>query len=454
MRDGGLSITGGGPVNRVLKRIVSASIEAVKPSTLFEQGAHLHGQKLDLFGKEINLSDHKEIKCVAVGKSAEAMAYEIERLFGNRISGVIATPIERHFNTKRFKFFRTGHPFPNETSIIAAKEIRTLVSSSNEDDILIFLVSGGGSAAAFLPVDGLSLGEVNQTLKLLFENGVSIDNINLFRRHISLLGGGKLAALAPEAQKISLIISDVVGDDLPSIASGPTVEDSTTPVDAYNFFERSGLLNKIPSSISTALTKLGKEFAPIHVKNNFVKIIASNLDALNAAEKAGVEGGFNTSVVTRFLDLDTKSAARLLVSIARSVELDGKQAPALILLGGETTVKIHGKGKGGRNQQLVLEALYVLGELATKGIPLNRSTVFSFGTDGKDGNSDAAGAYASLATLKSVRGGLSEWIRLGQEIKSYICNNDSNSFFREYGGLITTGPTDTNVMDIMGIIVE
>lgn len=248
-------------------------------------------------------------------------------------------------------------------------------------------------------------------------------------------------------KKISLVISDVVGDDLRDIASGPSVEDSTTPADAYNFLVENRLLDKVPSSISSTLMKLGKEFVRIHLRNNSAKIIASNLNSLNAAEKIGVEEGFHTFILTRFINLDTKSGARLLVSIARSIESDSKKTPALILLGGETIVKISGKGIGGRSQQLVLEILYELGELAAKGISLNRSTFFSFGTDGKDGNSDASGACVSLETLKRVQGGL-------QEIKSYICSNDSNSFFKRYGGLIATGPTDTNVMDIMGIIVE
>ena len=127
----------------------------------------------------------KKFKCVAIGKSAEAMAFEVEKLIGQRVSGVIATPIERHLDTKRFRFFKTGHPFPNEASVNAGKEVCSLVSSSSKDDILMFLVSGGGSAAAFLPVDGASLGDVNQTLNLLFENGFSIDKVNLVRRHIS-----------------------------------------------------------------------------------------------------------------------------------------------------------------------------------------------------------------------------------------------------------------------------
>jgi glycerate-2-kinase len=426
---------------------VENSIGAVKPSVLFEKGFHLCGDGLDAFGKEFDLSRCRKIKCVAIGKSAESMANEVERKLGGRVTGIIATPIQKHFDLKRFLFFKTGHPFPDKVSTDAAREIYSLVSSCGREDLLIFLISGGGSAAAFLPVNGVSLSEVNKTLKILLDSGVPIDKINLLRRHLSLLGGGKLAALSPESEKISLIISDVVGDDLPSIASGPTVEDLTTPSDAYHFLRESGLTNKVPKSIAKTLIELSRKVSKINLKRDFIRIIASNLDALNAAERAGVEEGYNTLVTTRFLDLNTESTADLLVSIARSIEFDGRQVPALMLLGGETTVKVTGTGKGGRNQQLVLETLRRLAELTAKGIFLGRTTFFSFGTDGKDGNSSSAGAYVSAEVLKNVKGGL-------EEIKLHISRNDSHSFFKKYGGLIMTGPTDTNVMDIMGIIVE
>jgi len=432
---------------RALERIVESSIGAVKPLALFEEGFHLNGNKLDAFGRQFDLSRFGKIKCVAIGKSAEAMAYEVGQKLGDRVAGIIATPIRKHFGVERFRFFKTGHPFPDKVSTHAGKEIHGLVLSSGKEDLLIFLISGGGSAAAFLPVDGVSLNEMNKTLKLLFDSGVSIDKINLVRRHLSILGGGKLAALSPDTEKISLIISDVVGDDLPSIASGLTAEDSTTPAEAYAFLRNRGLENKLPKSIARTLSRLDRTLPEVSLKKNFIKIIARNSDALNAAEKVGVEEGYNTLVLTRFLDMDTESTAKLLVSIARSVEYDGRQVPALILFGGETTVKVTGTGKGGRNQQLVLETLRNVAELQAKELFLNKTTFFSFGTDGKDGNTGSAGAHVSAIVLKNVKGGL-------EEIKRYLSRNDSHSFFKKYGGLITTGPTDTNVMDIMGIIVE
>jgi len=447
MKDSGISVTGNPPANGLLPKIVKDSIDSVKPSVLFEQGFHLCEDKLEAFGKEFDLSGRKKIKCVAIGKSAEAMAYEVEKRLGDRVVGIIATPIDRHLDERRFHFFKTGHPFPDDGSVKAAGEIQTFVSSSTGQDLLLFLISGGGSAASFLPVNGVTLSEVNETLRILFDNGIPIDKINLVRRHLSLLAGGKLAALSKEAEKISLIISDVVGNDTSNIASGPTVRDWSTPGDAYNFLDESGLINKIPSSVPQTFTKLNETFSRIILRDDFVKIIGSNNKAVKAAESTGIEKGFKTLILTRLVNLSTEVAAELLISVARSIEIEGMQIPLLILLAGETTVKVKGTGNGGRNQQLMLETLCKLAELAVQEVFLANTSFFSFGTDGKDGNSDAAGAFVSADILKNVRGGL-------QEIKEYISKNDSNSFFKKYGGLITTGPTDTNVMDIMGIIAE
>ena len=433
---------------RLLQRIVEHSINAVKPSTPFEHKFHLTADKLNAFGYSIDLGNYREVKCVAIGKSAEAMAFEVKKKLDGRVNGIIATPVERHFDIEDFKFFHTGHPFPNEESVKAGKAVRDFVAGSDEKDLLLFLISGGGSASIFLPPEGVSLDDIKQMTKALLDNGVSIWKINLIRRHLSVLGGGKLSALAPKQKKISLIISDVAGDDVVSIASGPTVRDNTTPNDAYRLLEESGLKDKVPKSILPFLEKAGKDFAIPRFENNVVRMIASNADALSAAEKIGIENGFNTLVLTRFFEMDAENAADFLVSIARSIELEGNPipAPALILLGGETTVRVKGNGKGGRNQHLVLTALRKLAALSRNNSVVTRTSVFSFGTDGKDGNSDDAGAFASFNTFEKVDGGL-------EEIERHISSNDSNTFFKKYGGLITTGPTGTNVMDILGIIV-
>ncbi len=432
---------------RLLRKIVDDSINAVKPSTLFDGGISVTDEAFVAFGRRFELDGNDRFRCIAIGKAAEAMAFEVERKLGEKVTGIVATPVGRHLSLNKFKFFKTGHPFPDVKSLDAAKEIISFVQTSGSRDFLIFLVSGGGSSSAFMPVAGLSLADIRETLKVLFDGGVPISKVNLLRRHLSALGGGKMAALAPESRKITLIISDVVGDDPSSIASGPTVEDFTSPQDSVEFLRENGLLDRIPARVCDALTELGNRFTKISLKNNSVELIADNAKALAAAEKAGIEAGYNTIVLTRFVEMTTKSVADLLVSIARSLVVGGKTTPTLVILGGETTLKMSGDGKGGRNQHLALQALGLLVELLADGCEIKNTTLFSYGTDGKDGNSDAAGAYVSLDTLKNI-------IPHSHEIEDHISRCDSNSFFEKHGGLITTGPTDTNVMDVMGIITD
>lgn len=439
---------GGASVERLLRRIVESSINAVKPSTIFEKAFTVAGGELDAFGTHVDLTKHANVRCVAAGKSAEAMAFEVRKKLGGRVSGVVATPVAKHIGVEGFEFYKTGHPLPDNASLAAGRAILDLVKGSGRNDLLLFLLSGGGSASMFVPIEGVTPGDANRLMKALFDNGVPIDKVNLVRRHMSMLGGGKLAGLAPKQEKISLIISDVVGDDLTSIASGPTVHDESSPAQAVRFLEEMGLIERIPQSIPAALMKLQVYRPREEIEYGTVKVAASNLDALVAAEKAGVENGLNTVVLTRFWESDAKEAARAMVSVGRSIELDGVPlaAPTLVLAGGETTVKVSGNGRGGRNQHMVLCALDELLRLQEKGTPLKRTTVFSFGTDGKDGNSDSAGAYTSLAAVHDVIGGVAG-------IEDYITRNDSNPFFEKYGGLITTGPTDTNVMDVFGVVV-
>lgn len=433
----------------LVRRIVESSIDAVRPSALFEKSFHLSARGIDAFGTVVDIPQRRGVKCISIGKSAEAMALEVRKKLGERVSGIVATPVERHLGIQGFDFYKTGHPFPDDESVRTGKAVRDLIAASGRNDLLLFLISGGGSASIFLPIEGVTLADANRLMKLLFDSGIPINKVNLVRRHLSMLAGGKLAAMAPKQEKLSLVISDVVGDDLHSIASGPTIVDDTSPADALKFLEGSGLFDRVPESVPSALMEQQVHRSISQGSGGIVKIIASNRDALEAAEKAGTESGFNTIILTRFWESDVEEAARFVAAVARSVELDGTPVsrPALILAGGETTVKLSGAGKGGRNQHMVLCALREMAKLMERGTRLNGTTVFSFGTDGRDGNSEAAGAFASVDTIADVPGGL-------RDIEDCIARNDSYTFFADHGGLITTGPTDTNVMDIFGAVIE
>lgn len=443
-----MKMKGGSSAEGIVRRIVESSITAVKPSTLFGQNFRLESEELYAFGIRADLRGDKRVKCVAIGKSAESMAFEARKRLGDRVHGIVATPVEKHLDLEGFEFFKTGHPFPDEESERAGNAVRNLVEGCAPNELLLFLISGGGSASVFVPVDGVTLPDAKRAMSVLFDNGIPIDRINLLRRHLSVLGGGKLAALAAKQRKITLVISDVVGDDSSAVASGPTVPDDTSPADAVRFLEDAVLSDLIPASIPAALMRRLVDRSVMKVGISDVKIIGSNLAAVQAAEKAGLENGFNTTILTRYWESDVEVAARALTSVARSIAADSfpLARPALVLAAGETTVKISGEGSGGRNQHLALCALRELMILQAKGTPLEGATVFSFGTDGKDGNTDTAGARASLDVVSEHSIALTE-------VEDYIRRNDSNSFFKKYGGLITTGPTDTNVMDLFGVVV-
>ncbi|MGC8653688.1 MAG: glycerate kinase type-2 family protein [Candidatus Kryptoniota bacterium] len=430
----------------IINRIVERAINAVRPSNLFETGLTVHGTMLNVFGYSTHIGNGRNVRCVAIGKCAEAMAYEVRRKLGSQVSGVIASPINQRRDIPGFEFYETGHPFPDERSEIAGRRIIDFLSKAGEKDLYIFLISGGGTASIFIPVEGVSLENIRELNRILMAEGVPISKINLVRRHLSQLAGGKMAELVKSREKVSLIISDVVGDDLLSIASGPTIPDTTSPKDAIQFLSESGIAKRVSPNIINALRH--ESPANPRLLSNYVKIIASNRDALSEASFAAREGGFNSEIFSNGIEGDVSVVAEMLIETAMSIKTSSRslRPPAVGLFGGETTVRVKGNGMGGRNQELVLHALYMIKEKNADEI-FDSVSVFSFGTDGKDGNSDAAGAWfnAGLPDIKRIA---------AHDIKEYLENNDSSSFFRKYGHLIETGPTDTNVMDIFGVVVE
>ncbi len=433
----------------LMRTIVDKSISAVKPQSLFGEQFAFDGHVLHAFSEKVEFREDGQVKCVAIGKAAEAMAHQIALKLGTRVSGIIATPVSSHLDVPGFRFFKTGHPYPDEQSLMAGKAVFDFVRSSGNRDVIIFLISGGGSASVFVPTEGVTLADANRAFEVLIKNAISIKDINLLRRHLSALGGGKLAELVPKCGKLSLVISDVVGNNPSAVASGPSVEDNSTPQDALSFLRSSKLIDSVPASVPKALERMSSDFKPVKLENNSVRVIASNSDALRAAKQIGSENLFNTMILNSSFEGSVAEASDFLISIASEIELNSSiiAPPAIVLFGGETVVDVSGNGIGGRNQHLVLSAIKRMHELMMEGKALKRTTVFSFGTDGRDGNSDAAGAFGSLETFSKIDD-------VKNEAEKYLATFDSNSFFKKYGGLIETGPTDTNVMDVFGMVVE
>ncbi|RKX97220.1 MAG: glycerate kinase, partial [Spirochaetes bacterium] len=308
---------------------------------------------------------------------------------------------------------------------------------------------GGGSALLPMPADGITLEEKQATTKVLLECGATIDEINSIRKHLSKIKGGGLMRLAYPANVISLILSDVVGDPLDIIASGPTVPDTSTFKDCMEIIKKYDIEKKIPYTVLKRIEKglkgeieeTPKDGDPIFEKSENI-IIGNNMKAVLAADKKARELGYNTLIISSMIEGETKEVAKVHGAIIKEVKRSGNpiSPPACILSGGETTVTIKGKGKGGRNQEFVLACC-----IDIEGI--DKVMILSGGTDGTDGPTDAAGAVGDGETVLRAK-------KIGLDADKYLNNNDSYHFFQKLDDLLITGPTNTNVMDLRILLIE
>jgi hydroxypyruvate reductase len=373
-------------------------------------------------GRRYRLADYDRIRVIGAGKASPRMAQALERAFGARITdGCINVPDDTTVRLRRIHLHPSGHPVPDERGVTGASRIAEIARESGPRDLVFAVISGGASALMPLPARGMTLAKKKQITRALLACGATIHEINTVRKHISAIKGGHLAALAHPATLITLILSDVIGDDLSVIGSGPTVFDRTTVDDATTVVERYG----IPAPRWTETPKDSMDAQNV--------IVGSNRQSIDAAVKKARELGYQPVVLSTTIDGETREIARMHAAIARESVACGARRMCF-LSGGETTVTIRGKGKGGRNQEFVLAAAMALD--GTPGV-----TVFSAGTDGIDGPTDAAGAVADASTLRRAA-----VLRL--DPREFLANNDSYHFFQRAGGLIQTGPTGTNVMDV------
>jgi len=388
---------------------------------------------------------------VGFGKASPAMASALEESLGGLIDdGIIITKYGHTPSRKleRIRLFESGHPIPDENGQEASRRLVNLVESADDRTLVISLISGGGSALLVSPLAGITLVDKQVTTDLLLKAGADIHDLNTVRKHLSRVKGGRLAELIYPATSFSLILSDVVGDRLDVIASGPTAPDPTTYRDALDVLVKYNLAKTAPVSVAELLAKgqIGK--VPETPKpgnplfsNTTNMIIGSNRRALEAAQGKAEGLGFRTEVLSAEISGEARDVGRWLARKALVVKRSmGMQSPVCLISGGETTVTVKGKGKGGRNMELALSfALEVEG---IAGI-----TLLSAGTDGTDGPTDAAGAVVDgNTTLGARRGGIDPELHLRY--------NNSYDFFRRTGGLLLTGATGTNVMDIQMILIE
>ncbi len=430
--------------------IFQAGLAAVAPGAAIKKYVQRENEILLVAGSEYDLSQYRQVFVVGAGKAGSSMAAAIEEILGDRITqGIITVKYGHLEELSRVKIQEAGHPVPDENGYKGTKAIYDLARLADEKTLVICLISGGGSALMPLPVADITLEDKQMTTKVLLACGATIHEINAIRKHLSAIKGGGLARAVYPATIITLILSDVVGDDLDSIASGPCVPDSMTFKDCQSIFTKYAIESEIPERVrhyikrglSGEVSETPKRGDEIFRKAQNV-IVGNNFNALIKAKEKSEELGYNTLLLSSRIEGETREVAFNHMAIAMEIELNDFPVPkpACILTGGETTVKLKGGGKGGRNQEFVLAA-------ATKMEGLSKVVVLSAGTDGTDGPTDAAGALADVKTMERATDN-------GLDPAEYLDNNNSYNFFDGLGDLYKTGPTNTNVMDIRIILVE
>ena len=430
--------------------IFQAGLKAVTPGRAIARHCNRRGNHLTIGSKVYDLSEYKKVFVVGGGKAGAAMAAGLEAICGDRISdGIINVKYGHLAKLNRIKIVEAGHPVPDSNGEKGALAILGLAESATADGLVICLISGGGSALMPLPGRGLSLADKQKTTRVLLACGATIHEINTIRKHLSNIKGGMLARAASPATLVSMILSDVVGDDLDVIASGPCVPDSSTYADCMAIITCYGIEGDLPETVvnhlkagrSGQIPETPKTGDPAFTKLSNL-IISRNIDAVYAAKSAAENLGYPTLVLSSMIEGETRDVACVHGAIAReSVKTGNPMPPPLcILSGGETTVTIKGNGLGGRNQEFALAAAMDIDGYEA-------ITVLSGGTDGTDGPTDAAGAVADGTTVARARA-------MGMSPHQYLADNDAYHFFESLGDLIKTGPTNTNVMDLRVVLVS
>ncbi|MEE4262716.1 MAG: glycerate kinase [Desulfobacteraceae bacterium] len=429
--------------------IFQAALKAVDPVEAIFKYVQVVDDTIQVGEHRFAFKDYDRILVVGAGKAGAPMARALEELLGDRITGGVIVVKEGHgLPLAHVRIHEASHPVPDERGIKGAEEILSLVKDAGERDLVLCLISGGGSALLVAPAEGVTLEDKQEVTRLLLACGADIHEINTIRKHLSRAKGGGLARFAYPATVVSLILSDVIGDDLNVIASGPAVPDTSTFDDTSKILGKYAIWDRVPPSVRHRVERGLQgdvEDTPkagdAAFKLCFSKLVGTNIQALKAAGLKAEELGYRALILSSTVEGEAREVVKVLTAVAREVQGSGNPvpAPACILCGGETTVTIRGDGKGGRNQEFVLASA-----LAIDG--MQSVVVLAGGTDGSDGPTDAAGAIADGTTLARARA-------KGLDPFDYLRRNDAYHFFQSLEDLIITGPTRTNVMDVYMVLV-
>lgn len=427
-------------------KILEAALDAVDPKTVVLE--KIQASELGLRIDHINLpwNEIKDIVVVGGGKAAGPMAEAIEEALGDRVKNGLVNILkgtENRYSLRRVKLNPASHPIPDQTGVRGVRAMMRMVSGLDRRDLVICLISGGGSALMPLPAEGVALNDIQNVTGLLLKAGATINELNAVRKHLSAFKGGQLARACQPALVVSLILSDVVGDPLDTIASGPTAPDPTTFSVAVSVLKKHGVWDNLASSVKSRLEAGERGEIPDTPKaddpvfNNVRNIVvASNLTASKRATLEAERLGYRAQLLTTHLEGNARHAGVFIAGLAKGVVVNELplKPPTALIIGGETTVRVRGQGIGGRNQELALGAAQNLSGL--------NCVIAALGTDGIDGPTDAAGAMVDGETARRAEG-------LGLDMYRFLESNDSYSFFKAMGDHIFTGPTGTNVNDLI-----
>jgi glycerate 2-kinase len=431
-----------------IARVMAAALHAVEPGAAVHAAVQRSGSLLRVGEQTIGLSACRRVFLAAIGKAAYPMASAVLEILADRVNSGIVITKDGHIPSQNLPncilVRESGHPIPDARGVSAASEMEALLHQAEADDLVICLVSGGGSALMPAPAAGIALDDLQQTTALLLACGANINQINTLRKHLDRLKGGGLARCAHPARLITLVLSDVIGDPLDIIASGPTVPDPSTFAEALAIVDVFGLRGQVPQAVrqrleagtNGAIPETPKPGDPIFERTQTL-VISSNIHAARAARAQAAAEGFNTLLLTTYLQGEARQAGRFMAALARQIDAsaDPLPRPACIIVGGETTVTLTANhGKGGRNQELALGAALDLSNLPA-------TYLVTLATDGGDGPTDAAGAVVTGETAARAR-------QAGLNITDSLARNDSYPLFERLDDLLRPGPTRTNVNDL------
>lgn len=418
-------------------------LQEVSPETITRSAVYYDDDVLNVCGRSYALPDERRIWVFGSGKAAGRMALELENILGNRIyDGIIICPYGLKTETRRIQQFEAAHPVPDLNSLTATYELLDVASDVRETDLVIYVMSGGSSSLLCMPHEDLELEELRVLYRLLLHGGVPIHDVNKIRKSVSRVKGGQLRKAFGHASVEMLAISDVPDNDPAVIGSGPLVHDPVSPEEALGLLRKYKLDKKIPPAILKFLEKnRPAEPAPSGLKTG-INVLATAEKVAEAIEKKAMDMGYNTLLHREFLTGEARLAAKTIASEAVDILARDKpvKKPAALIYFGETTVTVKGSGKGGRNQEMALSAA-----MAIEG--QHAITFLSAGTDGRDGETNAAGAVCNALTALEAR-------KQGLEPEAYLKNNDSWNFFKKTDGLLITGVTGNNLMDIQIVLID